>query len=69
MGMGLINSGPELEAARIESESGILTRAGRDGFTWSVSGREWVKSGKSAGGKSNGESAKKPAGGQKRLGE
>ena len=32
MGLGLITAGPEAEAARIESASGVKTIAGRDGY-------------------------------------
>lgn len=43
MGMGLINSGPEAEAARIESASGVKTIAGRDGYYYCTDRCGWFR--------------------------
>lgn len=41
MGMGLIQSGPEIEAARIESASGVPTIAGKDGYYYCTDRCGW----------------------------
>ncbi|MFH1095229.1 MAG: MBL fold metallo-hydrolase [Candidatus Micrarchaeota archaeon] len=43
MGMKLIVSGPELEAARIQSASGVPTVAGRDGWYYCTDRCGWFK--------------------------
>ncbi len=43
MGMGLIQSGPEAEAARIESASGVKTIAGRDGYYYCTDRCGWFR--------------------------
>jgi len=44
MGMGLIQSGPEIEAARIESASGVPTIAGKDGHYYCTERCGWFDS-------------------------
>ena len=64
--MGLINSGPEAEAARIESASGVKTIAGRDGYYYCTDRCGWFRTEnekKACGGKGVKEK------GQKRLGD
>ena len=49
MGMGLIQAGPEAEAARIESASGVKTIAGRDGYYYCTDRCGWFKAEKKKG--------------------
>lgn len=43
MGMKIITSSPELEASKIQSESGVKTIAGRDGWRYSIEEGKWEK--------------------------
>lgn len=63
MGMGLIQSGPEAEAARIESASGVKTIAGRDGYYYCTDRCGWFRPEKKKGKEGKEEKA------QKKLGE
>ncbi|VVB57571.1 Ribonuclease BN [uncultured archaeon] len=46
MGLGLIQSGPEAEAARIESASGVPTIAGKDGYYYCTDRCGWFDAAK-----------------------
>jgi len=67
MGMGLITSGPELEAARIQSESGVPTSAGRDGYSFDIERRVWSKADLKSKIEKTGEKSTKKAPAQKKL--
>ena len=71
MGMGLIQSGPELEAARIESACGIKTVAGKDGYYYCTDRCGWFKAGAKdkVGKKESGPDKKSPLSKQRLLGD
>ncbi len=65
MGMKLIVSGPELEAARIQSASGVPTYAGKDGYYYCTERCGWFDAAKEKKKAKEGKSRKDE--GQKRL--